>query len=375
VAQTERTTGVSTDRTALARRRAAMGGFLARRPRVAMSVKTALAAAIAWLVVQPLPGVADTYPYYAPLGAVVAISTTVVGSFRQSAQSLLAILLGAGVAFVVDLVLDRGVATLALVVAAGTLLAGWRAVGAMASWVPISGLFVLILGQNAPGRYVLAYAGLTALGTLVGIGVNLLFPSLPLTPAQITLRKLRATLADQLEDLAEGLLREEPLSSEEWVDRRRDLQPMVGQARDLVQLATEGRRGNWRARRWQVQADRQYEEARALEHLAFLVEEVTAIVVHHEAEGDHVAPGTPVLPRTAHALQAVAEVLRSLDGHGADTELFENARAALAALAEETRETRAGTGQDLFAVGGLVVTLRRALRSLEERADEKDTLS
>ena len=202
-----------------------MGGFLARRPRVAMSVKTAVAAAIAWMVVQPMPGVADSYPYYAPLGAVVAISTAAVGSFRQSAQSLLAILLGAGVALVVDLVLDMGVATLALVVAAGTLLAGWRAVGAMASWVPISGLFVLILGQNAPGRYVVAYVGLTALGTLVGIGVNLLFPSLPLTPAQITLRKLRATLADQLEDLAGGLLREEPLSAEEWADRRGDLQP------------------------------------------------------------------------------------------------------------------------------------------------------
>jgi uncharacterized membrane protein YgaE (UPF0421/DUF939 family) len=363
-----------TEPTTLPRPPAATRGMLASRPRVAMSVKTALAAAIAWAVVQPMPGVADTYPYYAPLGAVVAISTTVVGSFRQSAQSLLAILLGAGVAFVVDLVLATSVATLALVVAAGTLLAGWRAVGAMASWVPVSALFVLILGQNAPGRYVLAYAGLTALGTLIGIGVNLLFPSLPLTPAQLTLRQLRATLADQLEDLAEGLLREEPLTGEEWLDRRRDLQPLVDQARDLVQQATEGRRGNWRARRWQVQADRQYEEARTLEHLAFLVEEVTAIVVHHEAEGDHVAPGTPVLPRTAHALQAIAEVLRSLDGRGADTELFENAREALEALVEEIRVTRAGTGEDLFAVGGIVVTLRRALRSLEKRTEEEDTL-
>lgn len=361
-----------TEPTTLPRPPRTTNGFLARRPRVGMSVKTAIAAAVAWAVVQPLPGVADSYPYYAPLGAVVAVSTTVVGSFRQSAQGLLAILLGAGVAAAADLVLPTSVATLALVVAVGTLLAGWRAVGAMASWVPVSALFVLILGQDAPGRYVLAYAGLTALGTVIGIGVNLLFPSLPLTPAQLTLRQLRATLVEQLDDLAEGLLREDPLTADEWSERRRDLQPMVGQARELVQQATEGRRGNWRARRWQQQADRQYDEARTLEHLAFLVEEVTAIVVHHEAQADHIAPGTPVLPRTAHALQAMADVLRSLDDRGADSERFENARQSLEALVEEVRDTRAGTGEDLFAVGGIVVTLRRALRSLERRTDEAD---
>ena len=39
-----------------------------------LSLKAALAAALSWLAVLPLWGVADEYPYYAPLGAVIAVT-------------------------------------------------------------------------------------------------------------------------------------------------------------------------------------------------------------------------------------------------------------------------------------------------------------
>jgi hypothetical protein len=41
-----------------------------------------VAAAVAWLVVLPFVGVADDYAYYAPLGAVIAVSATVARSWR-----------------------------------------------------------------------------------------------------------------------------------------------------------------------------------------------------------------------------------------------------------------------------------------------------
>ena len=63
-----------------------------------LAVKAALAAALAWHVAGLLPlAPAEQYPYYAPLGAVIATSTTLSGSVRGSVQSVAAIALGAAV--------------------------------------------------------------------------------------------------------------------------------------------------------------------------------------------------------------------------------------------------------------------------------------
>ena len=48
--------------------------------RVLLAAKTALAVGIAWLIAPLVPGVADDYPYYAPLGALVSMTPTMMGS-------------------------------------------------------------------------------------------------------------------------------------------------------------------------------------------------------------------------------------------------------------------------------------------------------
>ena len=72
-----------------------------RHPRWGMVVK-AVAASLAWALVQLVPGAAGDYPYYAPLGAVVATSATLARSVREATQTVGAIGLGAAVALVVD---------------------------------------------------------------------------------------------------------------------------------------------------------------------------------------------------------------------------------------------------------------------------------
>ncbi len=64
----------------------------------AQSLKAAVAAGLAWVLVLPLGGVADAYPYYAPLGAVIAVSSTVAGSLRSSLQAVVSIAIGAAIA-------------------------------------------------------------------------------------------------------------------------------------------------------------------------------------------------------------------------------------------------------------------------------------
>ena len=69
------------------------------RAQLLLAVKAAVAAALSWLLAMPLGGIADDYPYYAPLGAVLAVTWTVAGSVRESLQGLAAIAVGAAIAF------------------------------------------------------------------------------------------------------------------------------------------------------------------------------------------------------------------------------------------------------------------------------------
>ena len=350
--------------------------LFARHPRLPLAVKSAVAASAAWLVVQPLSGVADRYPYYAPLGAVVATAATVVSSLRTTVQSILAIVMGAALAVGTRLVPVPEVVAMAFVVAAGTLLGGWGRVGAMASWVPISGLFILIIGRTDPTNYAVAYIGLTALGALVGVVVNAAVPQLRLSSARVSESDLLDTLAGQLDDLADGLDQDPLLTPEEWQRRERAIEPQSERLREVVAETTEARRINWRARRWQDLADRQFARAHALQRLSFLVEDITSLVVEREnADRTHVALGPTLRPAAATALRAMARALRQVDGASGEPDSLRATDRAVQELVLAIRELRLRTEDDLFAAGTIVTTLRRAVAALvpPELADELPT--
>lgn len=346
-------------------RLSAWGRVLATHPQVVLAAKVAVAVAAAFLVVQLLPGFAKQYPYYAPLGALIAVTGTVAGSLRESAQAIVAILLGAPIAWLVDLAFPTNVATLAAVVALATLASRWSWLGTKAGWAPVAALFVMMVGGGQPGAYVAAYLGLTSLGAVIGFAVDLALPALPLNATQAVVNRLRETLADQLDDLAEGLLREQPLTWDEWVERQREISPLAGQMRRMVAHTDEARRGNWRAARWRGEAERQHRQAQAMEELAAQVRDMTGVVTHGErAELDAVALGPAVRPYAAHTLEAMADTLRSAHGSTADPELLHRTDDALRRLVEEIRSDRCRTGDDMFGAGELVMTLRRALAAL-----------
>ena len=343
--------------------------LLRRHPRVPLSVKCAVAGALAWLLVLPLGGVADDYPYYAPLGAVVAVGATVVNSLRSSLQGVAALLLGAAVAFVVGVLPLPEVVAVASVVGVGTALAGWRYLGQMASWVPVSALFILTIGRSDPGDYALAYVGLTGLGAVVGVLVNAAVPPLPLTATASSQSDLLEALASQLDDLADGLVQHRLLSPAEWEERRWDVEPRNAQMRHLVDEAVEARRANWRASKWRETADRQYALARALEQLSFMVEGITGLVVEQEhAERRTVVLGPTLRPPTASALQAMAQVLRCVEEGTAQPDALHRADRAVGELADAVRDLRGRTEDDLFAAGTIVTAVRRGIRAL---ADEE----
>ena len=252
--------------------------FLRAHPRATLAVKGAIAAGLAWVAVQPVQGVASDYPYYAPLGAVVATTTTVVSAVRASVQSVAAIAVGAALGLAGHVAPMPQLPALMLAVGLGIVAGGLRLLGGAGAWVPIAALFVLILGGDDPAGYVLAYAGLTGLGALIGIAVNMVLPQLPLTPAARAQELLRSELVHQLHALADALETDDPLDGDSWRGLTGATSPTSALLDTMLSEAREARRGNWRTPRWAEWADEQERHSHALESVGRLVDEVAALM-------------------------------------------------------------------------------------------------
>jgi len=339
------------------------------------ALRAALAAVLAWLVVQPWNGVADQYPYYAPLGAVIAVTASAVGSVRDSLQTIAAILAGALLAIAtVPLPMAVG---LVVVVGVGSWVstvhpvAGW--LGGSGSYLAVSGLFVLVIGGDSPLEYAGAYLGLVTLGAAIGAAVNLAWPPLRLRAESYEFRALRDELADQLDSVAAALVAERPPTSEEWAARTSGVDRLRERTRDVVARATESRKANWRRYRWAVQSSQLDRQVQALERLSLLVTDLTDLLADEEhAEKDLVALGPELRPVSGAALHELAGALRSLHGSEDDDDhtldLDDDARERtedrLEDLVAAMRTVRDDTGDDLLTAGAVVTAVGRTLSAL-----------
>lgn len=329
-------------------------------PHTVLSFKAALAAAAAWLLVKPFGGVADDYPYYAPLGAVVVMSTAVMTSLRTGLQAVTSIGLGAALGVAVLQLPMPGIASLVAVTGIGMAVASWGKLGAMGVWVPFAGLFVLVFAGNNPWHYVLGYAGMTAVGAAVGIVVNLALPQLPLGRTLHAVSGLRDELARHMRALADDLSDADDLGSS--VGIKASVDPHANRLDQLVSEVRESRRINWRAGRWQHVADRREEQARALETMAYLVEEVGVLL----ARPGHMLTGpSQVGDAVADALRCTANMLEATDFAGASQERdipYEEARRSVARLRQVTLQQR--DSADAVLIGSSVtVSLQRAVEA------------
>lgn len=123
--------------------------------RLLLVAKTALAVGIAWLVAPHMPGVVNDYPYYAPLGALISMYPTLMGSVRSGLQTILGLAAGIGLATVVILTVGPTWWSIPAVVGVAVLFSGTGWFGAGREYVPMAALFVLIIG-GAEGRRLLA---------------------------------------------------------------------------------------------------------------------------------------------------------------------------------------------------------------------------
>ncbi|WP_166791700.1 FUSC family protein [Cryobacterium frigoriphilum] len=289
-----------------------------RHPRTLQVAKISVAVAIAWSLAPLLPGDAQQFRYYAPLGALLSMHPTLMRSVRSALQTVAGLAIGIGLAGVMLLLSEPGVWTISLVIGLGTLIGGMRWLGVGGEHVPLTALFVLIIGGPEADGYSIAYFAQICLGILVGLAVNLvILPPLAIGAAVERLSGFRLTLATHLTEIAEALDDSWPPRQEQWALRGTTLSDAARDVRLAVRHADESRKGNPRARFTRHDLVANYDDLAALEDVTFHVRNLTEVFAG-VVWGKPVPLDLPVelRPVLSDALRSVASVLHASEGSG-----------------------------------------------------------
>ena len=340
-------------------------------PRLQLAMKAGLAAGIAFAVAPYMPGSAADYPYYAPLGALVAMYENVAGSVRQGIQTLAGLAIGVGLAFVLFILGSPTPLNVGIVMGFGVILAGLPNIGAGRDWIPTAALLVLLVGGHNPDQFSFGYLLQMGVGVTVGILVNLLvFPPLHFRAAELSIAELRLALARQLGDMAKALKQSWPPQHEDWSKRSDALETSARAVRLAVEKADASRRANPRRRLHPRDIQLDYRNLRDLERVTFHVQDVTQVLADVIwAEDTPFVVSDEYATPLADAMASVGDVLRSLeeDDAGQQLERIEAADAAIQELTVHVGSGAPATGAP-SAVQSILMSLHRMLRVAKAEA-------
>jgi uncharacterized membrane protein YgaE (UPF0421/DUF939 family) len=334
-------------------------------PRLQLALKAALAAGIAFAIAPYMPGSAAEYPYYAPLGALVAMYENVAGSMRQGLQTLVGLAIGVGLAFMLFSLGSPSPLTVAVVMGLGVILAGLPKIGSGRDWIPTAALLVLLVGGHNPDTFSFGYLFQMGVGVTVGIVVNLLvFPPLHFRAAALSIAALRQALAQQLWDMGKALKESWPPEHQDWSRRSEALAAHARAVRLAVEKADASRQANPRRRLHPRDMELDYRNLRDLERLTFHVQDVTQVLsdVIWAHDTPFVIPDAHAAP-LGDAMAAVGDVLHALEDEQPERQA-DLARSADAAINELTaRLAPEHHSKDApSAVDSILVSLHRMLR-------------
>ncbi len=334
-------------------------------PRLQLALKAALAAGIAFAIAPYMPGSAADYPYYAPLGALVAMYENVAGSMRQGVQALVGLAIGVGLAFTLFSLGHPTPLTVAVVMGLGVVLAGLPRIGSGRDWIPTAALLVLLVGGHNPDSFSFGYLFQMAVGVTVGIVVNLLvFPPLHFRAAALSIVELRQALAQQLWDMGKALKESWPPEHVDWSRRSDALAAHARSVRYAVEKADASRKANPRRRLHPRDMDLDYRNLRDLERLTFHVQDVTQVLadVIWADDTPFVVPDEYAVP-LGDAMASVGDVLRATekDEPERQTELIGTAHATIDALTARIG-SEPHPSDAPSAVESILVSLHRMLR-------------
>lgn len=340
------------------------------RARLLLAAKTALAVGIAWFIAPHMPGVTEKYPYYAPLGALVSMYPTLMGSAKTGLQTLLGLAAGIGIATLVIVTVGPTWWTIPLVVGVGIVLSGTGWFGAGREYVPMAALFVLIIGGRNADDYSIGYLVQMAVGVVVGLAVNFLVaPAITTVAAAARVDAFQQQLARHLHDIGYALEETWPPEHAEWSRNAESLAQTAAAVRQALAEGDESRKGNPRTlfQRHDVESD--FRRLESLDSVAYHLRDISGGL----ADNIWGRPGAFTFDRAlveplSTAFHRVADVLDLQDPTSAE------AHRSLGQAARAVRElvvvVDARTLDDGTAMGPGVLCamhLRRILMDLQER--------
>ncbi|WP_411720334.1 FUSC family protein [Mycetocola sp.] len=343
-------------------------------PRLLLAIKTAIAVGLAWVLAHLVPGVADEYPYYAPLGALISVSPTLMSSVKRGAQTLAALAIGILLAGAIILFWEPNVFTISLVVGIGVLIAGSRWLTAGGEYVAVAALFVLIIGGQDADDYSIGYLVQMGVGIAVGLGVNLLIlPPLNTSAAVLRLAEFRSLLSDHLHDIGKALVESWPPEHEDWAGRSGTLVDTADRVREAVGQADESRKLNPRAKLHRRDLEKDYEDLTDLETMTFHVRDLTEVLAAAIWKSPIHAEVPQVLREPlSDTIHAVADVLTMRNAGEEIGEGVAAAEAALRVLLARLDQQRDLDPSSLSPAATAAMDLRRMLAIMQESAMAAD---
>ena len=281
--------------------------------RLLLALKAGLACALAYLVAPFMPGVVAQYPYYAPLGALVVMYPSLTGSLRMAGQTLLGLGIGMVLALLVQLTPWATLVTMFLAIAVGVILAGFRWFGAGADYIPITALFVLIVGGPNADQYSLGYIVQMATGAAIGLLVNYLVAQpVDFRSASLELRRIERLLVFYLRDVAMEVRTPGSTSRTDWLEVNNQLAAVAAEVRGVVQESASSAKGN---PRMMLPNNKGQDPGLArmirVEHVSFYMRDLTDVLRRlFAADGSHMVVPAGVSRELERTLRAVAEVMR-----------------------------------------------------------------
>lgn len=322
---------------------------------VVQSVKAALAAVGALVVTQPWAG---SHAFLAPYAAVLAVTSTVRGSWTGAARQAGTVLAGVVLAYVVSTLVPVGTVAVPLVVLLGLLAGRWRQFGPDGWWIAITGLIVVLNGAASNALDLAGWVALSLCGSVAGALVNtLLLPPVHLRDARDAVTALTGEVAATLRDMA-GSTREgwSTADASRWVDRARGLHQAVRVADDAVWYGRESAR--WNPRRRHIRRfDSPLAGRDVVNRLSRVCERVlqVSVLLANVAEYDGSASGDPELANMLGRLADAVEMLAEDPGELA---------AALDTQDAEVRRLRDGAGEQA-ARGACLIAVSDAVSELD----------
>lgn len=215
--------------------------------RVAIAVRAALAAMLAWVLANQMGGDLTDYAYAAPLGAFVATGTTIFTVARTALNQAIGMTTGAVIGIGLLAVDWPGFAKIGLIAGVAVLLQGIPRFGQAATVVPVVAVLVIIFGGIDADGYAIGYVGQFVLGMALGVLVNAVaMPPLYDRETRQQIHETVADLAERTEVLAETLRGSWPPEREDWAGWGPELRDRVAALDGQVDEARDARRFNLR---------------------------------------------------------------------------------------------------------------------------------